>query len=134
MCEDNNCMVVLPTGIEVEITPEFFNIAASLEEIIRDQCYNPHSYNAEDGSSGKWITYPVYADMRNEDGDVHEKRFYGRVSGDIDPVDFCNARAKFGANHLYTGLAAVEIMLHLEKMYGIDFERLERERLASLKV
>ena len=50
----------------------------------------------------------------------------------IAPECIGTMKYAFGSNHLYLGDELVEVLEHLENLYGIDFNSLEKERINKI--
>lgn len=108
----------------MKIDDKIMQLIFDLESIIGESCYNPHSTDGRTGEQGKWIRYPVWAKISNNDS---YSRFRGKIYG-VLPDNIDNIEYRFGANELQIGTALKEVLEFLEKRYGIDFNILEERR------
>ena len=119
----------------MKIDEDIAKLICELEFIIGDQCYNPSSYNGYTGDEGCSFRYPVYAYTNESPDDLVKLRgrlnkdFLGTYLGIVTPELVRAMRYKFGANHLYIGEAIYNVLIMLEKRYGISFNDLEANHL-----
>ena len=112
----------------MNIDKEMMELIFEIEHIIGQECFNPHSYDGYTGEEGKEFRYPVWADASQNKDIENERRFYGKISN-VLPENISSIKYKFGANHLYVGIAIKKILELLEKKYGINFYELNLKML-----
>lgn len=96
-----------------------------MEYIIGSECYNPNSYDGYTGEEGCNFRYPVL---------IFDEEFHGLAKYKCEIYD---GKAKyidtmkyvFGSNHLFIGNGLLNVLSMLERRYGLDFNKLEEQRL-----
>lgn len=107
----------------MKITKTTTKLICDLEFIIGNTCYNPNSLNGFTLEEGLEYRYPVsYVD---KDGDDTRTR---GIIRNIKKADIDTMRYKFGSNHLFIGAAIVNVLEHLETVYGLDFNELTKRK------
>lgn len=105
----------------MKVTKATTDLICELEYIIGNQCYNPNSLNGYTLEEGCEFRYPV--SYENSDGDDTRTR---SIIKSIDKAKINTIRYKFGSNHLYIGVAILEVLERLERKYGLDFNELTK--------
>lgn len=108
-------------------------LICDLEYIVGNQTYNPNSYNGWTGEEGCAFKYPVTYCRNKSD---YEKRDLTKTKSHInfiEPECIKTMKYAFGSNHLYIGEGLVGVLNYLEDTYGIDFDKLEEERIEARK-
>lgn len=107
----------------MKLTKASIELICELEYIIGNKCYNPNSLNGYTLEEGLEYRYPVsYVDKEGND-----TRTRGTIRS-IKKDDINTIRYKFGSNHLYIGAAIVNVLEHLETVYGLDFNELTKRK------
>lgn len=107
----------------MKITKATTKLICELEFIIGNKCYNPNSLNGYTLEEGLEYRYPVsYVDKEGND-----TRTRGAIRS-IKKDDIDTIRYKFGSNHLYIGAAIVNVLEHLETIYGLNFNELTKRK------
>lgn len=109
------------------------SLICELEYLIGSQTYNPNSYNGWTGEEGCGFKYPVNYCKNKEELDNHNLTKTKFQIDQIAPECIGTMKYAFGSNHLYIGDGLVEVLEHLEDLYGIDFNQLEKERVEKKK-
>lgn len=110
----------------MELTDENIRLIRELELLVGCQCYNPNSLNGYTLEEGRQFRYPVW--YTNKEGDDRPTK--GEITNiDADGID--TIRYKFGSNHLYIGSALKHVLDHLERTYGLDFNKLAKKKKAK---
>lgn len=105
----------------MKLTKATTDLICELEYIIGNQCYNPNSLNGYTLEEGCEFRYPV--SYENNEGD--DTRTRSRIKN-IDKSKMNTIRYKFGSNHLYIGVAILEVLERLGSKYGLDFNKLTK--------
>ncbi|MBR1415645.1 MAG: hypothetical protein IJ570_07270 [Prevotella sp.] len=105
----------------MKLTKATTDLICELEYIIGNQCYNPNSLNGYTLEEGCEFRYPV--SYENNEGDDSRTR---SIIKNIDKSKINTIRYKFGSNHLYIGVAILEVLERLESKYGLDFNELTK--------
>ena len=105
----------------MKLTKATTDLICELEYIIGNQCYNPNSLNGYTLEEGCEFRYPV--SYENNEGDDSRTR---SIIKNIDKSKINTIRYKFGSNHLYIGVAILEVLERLERKYGLDFNELTK--------
>ena len=111
-------------------------IIADLEYRIGTECYNPNSYDGWNNIEGCSFRYPI--SFPDKDGDYEKIR--GRLTDKyyvdpkyITPEAITYMKYKFGSNELFVGRGIIRVLDYLEKVYGLDFNELEANRVKKRK-
>lgn len=100
-----------------------------LEYEIGKECYNPSSTDGWTGYVGRSLRYPVsYRASKNDEEPTKTRYNINRVNHKISKDMIDTMKYVFGANHLYIGEGLVNVLNTLEERYGLDFNKLEKER------
>lgn len=96
-----------------------------MEYIIGSECYNPNSYDGYTGEEGCSFRYPVLIFDEESHGLARYKcKIYDGKAKYIDTMKYV-----FGSNHLFIGNGLLNVLSMLERRYGLDFNKLEEQRL-----
>ena len=104
-------------------------LICALEYKIGNQTYNPNSYNGWTGEEGCGFKYPVSYCKNKIDLEEHKITKTKSKIEFIQPECVETMKYAFGSNHLYIGDGIVEVLNYLEELYGIDFNKLEQQRI-----
>ena len=113
----------------MKLTKETAELIYDMEYIIGSRCENPNSYNGYTDEEGCNFRYPVH--VYRSLSDKEAIKFRSRVMGIADPEMVETMKYKFGSNHLWIGTALEEVLDMLEERYGLDFNKLEEDRLTK---
>lgn len=112
----------------MKLIKSMLELISEIECLIGSSCYNSRTYTGWDERMGRSIRYPI-----TYDADLMGETVEMRSNWDIEHIDFFDisrlktVRYKFGANELYIGSAVLRVLDLLERRYGLDFNKLERE-------
>ena len=97
-----------------------------MEELIRSECYNPHSYDYWNDIEGREFRYPI--SIPDDKGNYTKTRYAILYWEKTTPEMIKYMKYKFGSNELFIGKGLINVLEFLEKRYGIDFNELESKK------
>lgn len=107
----------------MELTKEMTELICELEYIVGKECYNPSSYNGYTMEEGCTFRYPVCY-LKNNNTKCKTRGIIKDLAKDsLDSICY-----KFGSNELYIGGALYKVLQQLENKYGLDFEKLAKQK------
>lgn len=112
----------------MKINKALAHVICTIENIIGNQTYNPHSYNGWTGEEGCGYKYPVSYCKTKSDFNNHIATKTKDEIIYIDPECVETMKYVFGSNHLYIGDGIVDVLEFLEQRYGLNFNELEAKR------
>ena len=117
----------------MKVDKNIAELICELEYLIGTQTYNPNSYNGWTGEEGCGFRYPVNYCKSKENLEAHTLTKTRSQINYIDPACIGTMKYAFGSNHLYIGDGIVEVLSYLERIYNIDFNKLEQKRTEKRK-
>lgn len=117
----------------MKIDQKTAKLICELEYLIGSECYNPNSYDGWNDIEGLYFRYPVRIRPNEETdrcskikGKISEDRLY--YNGEYKERNIRSMHYAFGSNRLYIGTGFINALEFLEDRYGLDFNKLEKDR------